>query len=46
MVCQSSYKSKQQKLIYVPEIAFQMLEGMGIFNFGAGKKCLQMNGKS
>jgi hypothetical protein len=23
-----------------------MLEGMGIFSFGAGKKCLQKSGKS
>ena len=46
MVCQSSYKSKQQNLIYIPEIALQMEEGMGIFNFGAGRKCLQKTGKS
>ena len=30
----------------MPEIAFEMLEGMGIFNLGAGKRCLQFSGKS
>jgi hypothetical protein len=30
----------QKNLIYVSEIAFEMLEGIGIFNFGAGKRCV------
>jgi hypothetical protein len=30
----------------MPEIAFEMLEGTGVFGFGAGKKCLQTSGKS
>jgi hypothetical protein len=30
----------------MPEIAFEMLEGMGIFNFGAGKSCQLISGKT
>jgi hypothetical protein len=30
----------------VPEVVFSMLEGMGIFNFAAGKRCIHPIGKS
>ena len=41
MNCLSSYESRgKQKLIYIPEIAFNMLEGAGIFNFAAGSRSI------
>jgi len=30
----------------LPEIAFEMEEGIGILNFGIGKRCIQASGKS
>jgi hypothetical protein len=30
----------------VPEIFFDMMEGTGVFNLGAGKKSLLISGKS
>jgi len=33
-------------LRYVPEIGLNMLEGIGVFNFGAGKKSILQTGKS
>lgn len=39
-ICQKSLEEDQSSLVYMPEIAFDMLEGMGILNFGAGKRCV------
>jgi hypothetical protein len=39
MNCQTSYKSGNFNLKYVPEVVFSMLEGVGIFNFASGKRC-------
>jgi hypothetical protein len=33
-------------LRYVPEVVFCMMEGIGVFNFAAGKKCIHLVGKS
>jgi len=30
----------------MPELIFEMLEGIGIFNFGVGKRCKLFSGKS
>jgi hypothetical protein len=46
MNCQTTYKSENFILHYVPEVVFSMLEGMGIFNFAAGKRCIHPTGKS
>ena len=46
MNCQTTFKSENYILHYVPEVLFSMLEGMGIFNFAAGKTCIQPTGKS
>ena len=40
MNCLSSFESRKEKLIYIPEIAFNMLEGAGIFNFAAGSRSI------
>jgi hypothetical protein len=46
MNCQSSFQSGNYNLKYVPEVVFNMLEGIGIFNFAAGKRCIHPVGKS
>jgi hypothetical protein len=46
MNCQSSYLGCNQQIRYVPEIAFNMLEGFGVFNFGAGNRTIMPVGKS
>jgi hypothetical protein len=46
MICQSSYVNEESNLLFVPEIAFEIVEGIGIFNFGAGKICQLICGKS
>ncbi len=46
MNCQSSYEVGNQKTRYVPEIAFSMTEGFGVFNFGAGNRAIMPLGKS
>jgi hypothetical protein len=40
MNCLVSYESRKEKLLYIPEIAFNMLEGAGIFNFAAGSRSI------
>jgi hypothetical protein len=41
MNCLTSFESRRkEKLIYIPEIAFNMLEGAGIFNFAAGSRSI------
>ena len=46
MNCQNSYQSGNAEIKFVPEIVFSMMEGVGIFSFAAGKRCIQPNGKS
>jgi hypothetical protein len=46
MNCLVSFESRKQILLYIPEIAFNMLEGAGIFNFAAGYRSIYQIGKS
>ena len=46
MNCLVSYESRKQNLLYLPEIAFNMLEGAGIFNLAAGNRSIYQIGKS
>jgi len=40
MNCLVSFEKRKQNLLYMPEIAFNMLEGAGIFNFAAGNRSI------
>ena len=46
MNCQSTFKGGNKQLRYVHEIVFNMLEGFGVLNFGAGSGSIKPLGKS
>ena len=46
LIMNSQLSKGNNELHYVPEIVFCMMEGIGIFNFSLGKRCIHPIGKS